>query len=157
MRAGRLLAGLQQRPLDPKPTALGTLFWLLQGQMGLAADGEEALLWLGRAARQLAEVVGDSADGGGSGSVGGGSSSGSSNSSGTGSLGTAGAGRRQLPALMSAGQCRHILSQVGGRIGVLESALPHWLRNLRRPCYASALMLGIAPLAPFRLLILGAV
>ena len=111
------------RPILPESTELVLLVSLLQGQMGLAADGEEALLWLGRAARQLAEVVGDSADGGGSGSVGSVSSSG----------GTAGAGRRQLPALMSAGQCRHILSQVGCGIVLLECALPPWLSNLRRP------------------------
>lgn len=71
--------------------------------MGLAADGEEALLWLGRAARQLAEVLGDSAEGG---SGGNGGSHGSPSA-------TAAAGGRPLPVLMSRGECRHILSQVG--------------------------------------------
>lgn len=91
--------------------------FLIQGLMGLAADGEEALLWLSRAARQLAEVVGDSADGGSSGSAsgsGGGRLTDGGRSSGSGRLGAtgAGAGRRPLPALMSESQCKLILSQV---------------------------------------------
>ncbi|PRW60596.1 cobalamin biosynthesis [Chlorella sorokiniana] len=97
-----------------------------KGLMGLSADGEEALLWLGRAARQLAEVVGDSAEGGSnSGSAGGGSnnsSSGGGSGSATGGedgLGGSSAGRRQLPALMSGSECRHVLSQAAHVLGLL--------------------------------------
>ncbi|KAI7836914.1 hypothetical protein COHA_009246 [Chlorella ohadii] len=95
-----------------------------KGLMGLAADGEEALLWLSRAARQLAEVVGDSADGGSSGSAsgsGGGRLTDGGRSSGSGRLGAtaAGAGRRPLPALMSESQCKLILSQAAHVLGLL--------------------------------------
>lgn len=64
--------------------------------MGLPHDGEEALLWLGRAARQLAEVVGDGPEAGSSGSA------------------AAVPEARALPVLLSAGECRHILAQVCG-------------------------------------------
>lgn len=85
--------------------------------MGLPHDGEEAHLWLSRAARQLGEVLGvglqgdKPAAGGSSGSGSSGSSSGS---------GSPGSPARPLPALMSAADCRRILAQVrlrerGGR------------------------------------------
>lgn len=88
----------------------------VQGLLGLPRDGEESLLWLNRAARQLIELLGEDA-----GSTG--SSSGAGAGAGAGSSGgdpdparcacqAAGAGR-VLPALLSAAACRHILAQVG--------------------------------------------
>lgn len=70
----------------------------LQGFMGLAHDGEEAHLWLSRAAKQLAETLAVSLDGSAAGSSGG---------------RAAGGQQVTLPALMTEAGCRRILAQVG--------------------------------------------
>lgn len=64
-----------------------------KGLMGLAHDGEEAHLWLSRAARQLCELLGVSLD---------------QPSAAAGAEGST----RALPALLSAADCRAILAQV---------------------------------------------
>ena len=68
--------------------------------MGLPHDGEEAHLWLSRAAKQLAEILGWALDGSGGG--------GSSGGAGT-------APSKPLPALLTLAGCRRLLAQVRAR------------------------------------------
>ncbi|KAL4421539.1 hypothetical protein ABPG75_010830 [Micractinium tetrahymenae] len=89
-----------------------------KGLMGLPRDGEEALLWLGRAARQLGEAVAE--DAGSSPSSGSTSSSGGGEGSVGSSAEAATAAGRALPALLDAASCRRILAQAAHILGYLH-------------------------------------